>query len=426
MGRTRTVRRLAAMSAPLPPTDAPPEAVTGSAANNSPTDLPLDSDAILRVRHLQSDLRVLIRHFACWAESSVLSVPAANGRAGPAGSAAPRIALEPHAALLVIAPEVIARDGRLLGQLYESLEILTDLAAPANIKSIRLTRAFVGDADEDMPGDTRSQAQWLFRWARGTAVFGILVFLATILLLVHVDRGRRAVQQLEQLRTEHQAVTNSLGVARAASSSAAADYDCLQPTAPPAAQRPGVPAEQAGRRGQGQLLCAQLSDALDRMKIIRQELRTWNVISGRLAYVSPITWLAPRELDRTSGLSEEEWESTELRTLTILAALTGFVMPILLGLLGACVYVFREINQQIQTSTLRTWESIHSTLRMVLGATLGGLLGVIWTNDQPVRLEGVSLPLGALAFFVGFSVEIVFRLVDTLVRTVADKISKPS
>jgi hypothetical protein len=62
----------------------------------------------------------------------------------------------------------------------------------------------------------------------------------------------------------------------------------------------------------------------------------------------------------------------------------------------------------------------------VLGATLGGLLGVIWTNDQPVRLEGVSLPLGALAFFVGFSVEIVFRLVDTLVRTVADKISKPS
>jgi hypothetical protein len=416
------------MSTPLPPADTQPEAVTGPAANSSPTDRPPDSDTILRVRRLQSDLHVLIRHFACWAESSVLSVPAANGRAVPAGPA-PRIALEPHAALLVIAPEVIARDGRLLGQLYESLEILTDLAAPANIKSIRLTRAFVGDADEDLPGDTRSQAQWLFRWTRGTAVFGILVFLATIVLLVHVDRGRRAVQQLEQLRTEHQAVANSLGVARTASSAAggaAADYDCLQPTAPPAAQRPGAPAEQAGWRGQGQLLCAQMSDALDRMKIIRQELRTWNVISGRLLYASPINWLGPREQGRTNGLSEEEWESSEVRTLILLAALTGFVMPMLLGLLGACVYVFREINQQIQTSTLRTWESIHSTLRMVLGATLGGLLGVIWTNDQPVRLEGVSLPLGALAFFVGFSVEIVFRLVDTLVRTVADRISKPS
>lgn len=415
------------MSAPLPPADAQPEAVTGPAANSSPTDLPLGSDAVQRVRHLQGDLRVLIRHFACRAEASALSIPAANGRAVPPGSAAPRIALEPHAALLVVAPEAIARDGRLLGQLYESLEVLTDLAAPANVKSIRLTRAFVGDEDEDLPGDTRSQAQWLFRWVRGSAVFGILIFLATILLLVHVDRGRRAVQQLEQIRTEHQAVANSLGVARVASSAAGgADYDCPQPTAPPAAHGPSTPAEQAGRGGQGHLLCAQMADALGRLRIIRQELRNWNVISSRLAYVSPITWLAPQELDRTTGLSEEEWASTELRSLIILAALTGFVMPILLGLLGAWVYVFRNINRQIQTSTLEAWESIHGTLRMVLGATLGGLLGVLWTNDQPVRLEGMSLPLGALAFFVGFSVEIVFRLVDTLVRTVADKISKPS
>ena len=413
------------MSAPLPPADAQPEAVTGPAANSSPTDLPPGSDAVQRVRHLQSDLRVLIRHFACRAEASALSIPAANGRAVPPGSAAPRIALEPHAALLVVAPEAIARDGRLLGQLYESLEVLTDLAAPANVKSIRLTRAFVGDEDEDLPGDTRSQAQWLFRWVRGSAVFGILIFLATILLLVHVDRGRRAVQQLEQIRTEHQAVANSLGAARVASSAAgrAAAYDCPQPTAPPAAHGPSTPAEQGG---QGHLLCAQMADALGRLRIIRQELRNWNVISSRLAYVSPITWLAPQELDRTTGLSEEEWASTELRSLIILAALTGFVMPILLGLLGAWVYVFRNINRQIQTSTLEAWESIHGTLRMVLGATLGGLLGVLWTNDQPVRLEGMSLPLGALAFFVGFSVEIVFRLVDTLVRTVADKISKPS
>ena len=220
------------------------------------------------------------------------------------------------------------------------------MAAPANVKSIRLTRAFVGDEDEDLPGDTRSQAQWLFRWARGSAVFGVLVFLATIVLLVHVDRGRRAVQQLEQIRTEYQAVANSLGVARAASSAAggAADYDCPQPAAPPAAHGPSTSTE-AGRGGQGHLLCAQMSDALSRMKIIRQELRNWNVISSRLAYVSPITWLAPRSLDRTTGLSEEEWESTELRTLIILAALTGFVMPMLLGLLGACVYVFREINR---------------------------------------------------------------------------------
>ncbi|MET0528262.1 MAG: hypothetical protein ABW003_07950, partial [Microvirga sp.] len=300
--------------------------------------------------------------------------------------------------------------------------------APATIKSIRLTRAFVGsDENEDLPGDTRSEARWLFRWARGSAVFGVLVFLATLVLLVHADRGRRAVQQLQQIRTEYQTAENTIGAARAASSAvgSAADYNCPQPSAPPAAQGPSA-SQAAGQGSQWYLLCAQLADALSRMHGIRQELRIWNVISGRLSYVSPITWLTPGELSRTTGLSGEELEFTELRTLNLLAALLGFILPMLLGLLGACVYVFREIDRRIQTSTLEARESIHGTLRMLLGATLGGLLGVIWTGDQPVRLEGVSLSVGALAFFVGFSVDIVFRLVDTLVRGVADRLSKPS
>jgi hypothetical protein len=431
MGGTSTAKRLAAMSAPLLPGDARPESATGPPANSSLTasDLSPGGDAVLLVRRLQSDLRQLIRHVVCRTESSVLSIPAASGQAALPSSAAPRPDLGSHAVLLVVAPEVIARDGRLLGQLYESLAVLTALAAPADVKSICLTRAFVWGDEENLPGDTRSEAKWLARWARGSTVFGVLVFLATIVLLVHVDRGRRALQQLEQIRTEYQSVTNSLGVARAASSAAgsAANYDCPQLAVPLAAPGPSTPTEQAGRGSQAHLLlCAQMSDALSRMKVARQELRTWNVISGRLSYASPINWLGPREPGRTTGLSEEEWESSEVRTLIILAALTGFIMPMLLGLLGACVYVVREVDQQIQTSTLVARESIHGTLRMLLGATLGGLLGVIWTDNQPVRLEGVSLSLGALAFFVGFSVVAVFRLVDTLVRAVAGRVSKPS
>jgi hypothetical protein len=419
---TRTLRRLAAMSAPLLPADAQHEPVTGPASSTA-SDLLPGMETVLRVRRLQRDLRELMRHLACRTESSVWSVPA-DGQ--PAGSAAPRPAIGPYAELLAVAPEVIARDGHLLGQLYDSLEALTDLAAPASLKSIWLTRAFVwGGEDDDLPGDTRSEARWLFRWARGSAVFGVLIFFATILLLVHVDRGRRALQQFESIRAEYQAAANSLGIVRAASSAAggAADYDCAQPAATPGALGPS--AQVAGRGSQSHL-CAQIADALSRMKVVRQELRIWNVISGRLAYVSPITWLAPRELSHATGLSAEDEEFTELRTMNVLAALLGFILPMLLGLLGACVYVFREIDRRIQTSTLEARESIHGTLRMLLGATLGGLLGVIWTGDQPVRVEGMLLSVSALAFFIGFSVDVVFRLVDALVRAVANKLSKPS
>jgi hypothetical protein len=86
MGGTRTIKRLAAMSAPLLPADAHPEAVTGPVVNSGPTDLPPGSDAIVGVRRLQSGLGELIRYFAYRDKSSVLSIPAATDPAVPPGS----------------------------------------------------------------------------------------------------------------------------------------------------------------------------------------------------------------------------------------------------------------------------------------------------------------------------------------------------
>ena len=60
----------------------------------------------------------------------------------------------------------------------------------------------------------------------------------------------------------------------------------------------------------------------------------------------------PGGVEPHNRLSGEELEFTELRTLNLLAALLGFILP-MLGLLGACVYVFREIDRRIQTSTWR-------------------------------------------------------------------------
>ena len=42
---------------------------------------------------------------------------------------------------------------------------------------------------------------------------------------------------------------------------------------------------------------------------------------------------------------------------------------------------------------------------------------------QVIDLEGVSLTLGAAAFLVGLSVEMVFRLADAIVQGAADRIA---
>jgi hypothetical protein len=107
-----------------------------------------------------------------------------------------------------------------------------------------------------------------------------------------------------------------------------------------------------------------------------------------------------------------------------MAGFTGFVLPMLLGLLGAFTYVYRDIERRVRASTLLPGDGAHGTLRILLGTMLGGLLGVIWTTGQPIQLEGVTFSLAALAFFVGFSVEVVFQVMDSLVDRIAGALRK--
>ncbi len=410
--------------------DLAPRTETGPApAGPAPAVTP---EAIAQVRQLQGDLRVLMQHVAARLGRSDVpgprAVAAGTEPGGPLPASAPA-GFDAHARLLVLAAEEIARDGALLGQLYAGIGALTRLAAPAEVASVRITLAFLrggGAVDEEAPGYAQAAARRLLRWARASALLCLFVFFAAVALLVHVDRGRRAVQQLEQVRSEYRVAADSFTVPRAGSGQgapgAAGAAECRDELeggpAAPGAQGRAAPQPPA-------LSCERLRDVLLRMAIVYRELRSWNTISERLAYASPIAWLAPG-LAPEAGLPEEHWQSTELRTTIMMATLTGFVLPTMLGLLGACVYVYRQLDGQIEAFALDGREAVHGTLRMLFGAILGGLLGTIWTSGGAVQVEGVPLSLAALAFFIGFSVEVVFRLVDALVRAVADRISKPA
>ena len=159
------------------------------------------------------------------------------------------------------------------------------------------------------------------------------------------------------------------------------------------------------------------------MDIASRGLGDWNIVSYRLAYALPIRWLGARQ-PLPANLSEERWGASVLRASAVMAGFTGFVLPMLLGLLGAFTYVYRDLDRRVRAATLMPGDDLHGTLRILLGTILGGLLGVLWTNGQPIKLEGVTLSLTALAFFVGYSVEIVFQTLDTIISKVASTIDK--
>ncbi len=59
-----------------------------------------------------------------------------------------------------------------------------------------------------------------------------------------------------------------------------------------------------------------------------------------------------------------------------------------------------------------------------LERSLAGLLGVLWTNGKPVEFEGVARSLSALAFPVGFSIEIVFKILDVVITGITGRVGR--
>jgi hypothetical protein len=96
----------------------------------------------------------------------------------------------------------------------------------------------------------------------------------------------------------------------------------------------------------------------------------------------------------------------------------GWLLPFLYGLLGACVYVMRRLLFDTKTAVV---ENVVVVLRLALGALAGVAIG--WFA-MPAAVSATStassLPY-VLAFLAGFSVDILFTLLDRLNRLVLDK-----
>lgn len=127
----------------------------------------------------------------------------------------------------------------------------------------------------------------------------------------------------------------------------------------------------------------------------------------------------PPEIDQTT------WQSHEIWVKATTAVFAGFVLPLLLGCLGGCAYALRRINRKISRWTLQPNDGRHAVSRVVLAALMGGLIGVVFSPDNGVTLGGFTLSLAAAAFFVGFAVEGVFKLIETLIANVIRSFASP-
>jgi hypothetical protein len=110
----------------------------------------------------------------------------------------------------------------------------------------------------------------------------------------------------------------------------------------------------------------------------------------------------------------DQMNSTQLQAVQIqekanliVGILGAYILPILLGSIGAVAYIIRTISEQIRASTFSASSPTRHVMRTALGAMAGLVVGLF--SDLSTKL---SLPPLAVAFLAGYGVEALFSMFD--------------
>jgi len=96
--------------------------------------------------------------------------------------------------------------------------------------------------------------------------------------------------------------------------------------------------------------------------------------------------------------------------LVVYGAITAYVLPVLYSLLGACAYELRSLSQFAAT---RTYVPSPTSLARIVVALIAGLVVGLFSNFT----QGVTLSPLAVAFLVGYAVEVFFSFLDAFLET---------
>lgn len=106
----------------------------------------------------------------------------------------------------------------------------------------------------------------------------------------------------------------------------------------------------------------------------------------------------------------------------VLNSFQGYILPLLYGLLGAFIYVLRSLMGEIKALTYSYDSEIRFRLRLTLGALGGMIIGWFLKPDDAGAVASLS-PM-ALAFLMGYNVDLLFTLMDKLIDNMKRSIEK--
>ena len=349
------------------------------------------------------------------------------------------------------APELAVQAATLM----HAVDTLNRAATPANGLTIAFTLLVAGEdeAIRERPASS-GPAQAPNRLALAVGAFPTLVgparrfkrfyavmiaglvalFIGTLLLSWYVATGLALLGQLTAGETAYRDVGKQIMAAEAAeysragtpgaagsSSQATARYCSKYANGPMA----GAQLE-AVDTATGLPICDRNTWLIGQVESARQNLFGWYKAGPFWSHVTPdATGQSGQNLLWKGDVAREQW------TAAIFQISGGVILPIFYGMLGAGAAVVRTISAKIRESVLAPRDRMLAIIQLVLGAVIGGCIGLFitpagaGTNAEPGLLGAVQLSASALCFVAGFGVESVFAALESMIRRVFN-VSDPS
>src|SRR5207249_5462001 len=92
-------------------------------------------------------------------------------------------------------------------------------------------------------------------------------------------------------------------------------------------------------------------------------------------------------------------------------AITAAVLPVLYALLGTCAYLLRLYEHDVRN---KTFVASHADFpRFMIAGIAGAVVGLF--NNFTIA-QGASIPPLAIAFLVGYAVDVFFSFLEGLIR----------
>jgi chromosome segregation ATPase len=130
---------------------------------------------------------------------------------------------------------------------------------------------------------------------------------------------------------------------------------------------------------------------------------------------------------KQADINRETSRQAQLAAQFVLAILQSYLLPLFYGILGAGTFVLRSLSKEIEDETFSDEKGIQHLLRVSLGALAGIFVG--WFSflipSESTTFVGSISPL-AIAFLVGYNIELFFSLMDRALFSITERLQRPA